>query len=517
MPLSSPRVVVIGAGIGGLVAAADLARQGCAVTLLEKEASPGGKIRQPVVGGVPIDTGPTVLTMRWIFDEIFADAGMSLDAHLELRRAEILARHAWSGTERLDLFADVERSVEAIGDFAGRAEAEGYRGFCTRAQNIFETLDHPFIRRQRPRLDQLVASYGLFGLGRLRQISPFETLMKALGEFFRDPRLLQLFGRYATYCGSSPYLAPATLMLVAHVERVGVWYVEGGMHALARAAADLALRQGATLRYGASVACIDVRGGGVDGVTLESGERLPADVVIANSDAAALAAGMFGDTAAGAVPRAGRAGRSLSAVTFAMCAGTDGFPLVRHNVFFSRDYPAEFEAIFKGDRIPADPTVYVCAQDRSDDSAGRATPERLLCLVNAPASGDARSFPEEEIAGCERRMRAVLARCGLNIESQAMAITHPQDFDRLFPATGGALYGSASHGWQASFQRSGSRTKMPGLYLAGGSVHPGPGVPMAAMSGRLAAAAVLADRGSTARVSTAPSRTMVTSGGTSTP
>ena len=507
--MSRCSVVVIGAGIGGLVAAAELARQGCAVTLLEKETGPGGKIRQQVVAG------PTVLTMRWIFDEIFADAGTTFDAHLVLRQAEILARHAWSGTERLDLFADVERSTEAIGDFAGRTEAEGYRRFCARAQRSFETLDHPFIRRQRPRLDQLVASYGLFGLGRLRQISPFDTLMTSLGEFFRDPRLLQLFGRYATYCGSSPYLAPATLMLVAHVERVGVWYVEGGMHAVARAMADLASRQGATLRYGTSVARIETRAEAVEGVTTDSGEWLPADVVIVNADVAAMSAGMFGDAVARAVPCANSAARSLSAVTFAVRAATDGFPLVRHNVFFSRDYPAEFQAIFKGGRVPADPTGDGSAPARSDDGAERHAPERLLCLVNAPASGDTRSFPEEEIAGCERRMRAVLERCGLTIDSRATAITSPQGFDRLFPATGGALYGAASHGWQASFQRSGSRTKVPGLYVAGGSAHPGPGVPMAAMSGRLAAAAVLADRRS-ARASTAPWRTTATAGGTST-
>ena len=511
-----PRVVVIGAGIGGLAAAADLARQGCEVTLLDKEAAPGGKIRQLVVDGQPIDAGPTVLTMRWILDEMFNDAGTLLDAHLTLRRADILARHAWSETERLDLFADIERSVKAIGDFAGRKEADGYRRFCTRAQSIFETLDHPFIRRQRPRLDQLVASYGLFGLGRLRQISPFDTLMTSLREFFHDPRLLQLFGRYATYCGSSPYRAPATLMLVAHVEQAGVWYVEGGMHAVATATADLASRQGASLRYGAQVSRILVQNGAVDGVMLASGERLPADAVIVNADVAAVATGLFGDEVASAVPRAKPASRSLSAITFATHAHATGFPLVRHNVFFSRDYPAEFDAIFKGGRIPTDPTVYVCAQDRHDDGEDQTGPERLLCLVNAPAQGDARSFPQQEIAQCEQQMRAVLARCGLTIASRPTAITDPQAFDRLFPATGGALYGAASHGWQASFQRSGSRTKVPGLYLAGGSVHPGPGVPMAAMSGRLAAAAVLADQRPQGRASTAPSRRTAMPGGTST-
>ena len=493
-----PCVVVVGAGIGGLAAALSLAARGCAVTVVEKEAAPGGKMRQPLVDGVPIDAGPTVLTMRWIFDELFVAAGTTLDAHVALRPAEILARHAWSVSERLDLFADLERSVAAIGAFAGKREAEGYRTFCARAQKMFETLDGPFIRAQRPRLDQLVASFGLFGLGKLGQISPFNVLWKALGEHFADPRLRQLFGRYATYCGSSPFLAPATLMLVAHVERVGVWYVDGGMHALAKAVAALAAAEGATFRYEAPVARIETSSGRATGVILETGERLAADAVVHNGDVAALTAGLLGNGVTGAAPKIARAGRSLSAITFAMRGTTHGFPLVRHNVLFSRDYAAEFAAIIDADRTPDDPTVYICAQDRDDGDAAPGGPERLLALVNAPASGDARTFSQEEIARCEARLRAVAGRCGLTIDSLATSVTHPGGFDSLFPATGGALYGPASHGWQASFNRAGARSKVRGLYLAGGSVHPGPGVPMAAMSGRLAAAAILADLGSKA-------------------
>lgn len=493
------KVIVIGAGIGGLVAALDLARRGCEVLVLEKEAAPGGKMRQLRVGDALIDAGPTVLTMRWIFEEIFADAGTTLDAQLRLRPADILARHAWSEHERLDLFADLERSVDAIGTFAGAREAAGYRAFCARAQQMFETLDAPFIRAQRPRLDQLVGSFGLFGLGRLRQISPFNILWSALGEHFTDPRLRQLFGRYATYCGSSPFLAPATLMLVAHVERVGVWYVEGGMHALARAIAALATASGVAFRYGAKVAKIATAGGRVREVMLEDRERLEADAIVLNADVAALTSGIFGASLCAAAPRTARKDRSLSAVTFAMTARTSGMPLVRHNVAFSRDYRGEFDAIASRDRTPDDPTVYVCAQDRTDGDGPLEGRERLLALINAPASGDARPFTPEEIARCEETMRATLARCGLTIETERAIVTTPSDFDALFPGTGGALYGPASHGWQASFSRAGARARMAGLYLAGGSVHPGPGVPMAAMSGRLAAAALLADLASTSR------------------
>jgi 1-hydroxycarotenoid 3,4-desaturase len=213
--MRTPHVTVIGAGAGGLAAAIDLARSGVAVTLLEAASTVGGKIRQLQVAGAGIDAGPTVLTMRWVFDALFDDAGFSLADHLTLHPIDLLARHAWNDTSRLDLFADADRSAEAIAAFAGSAEAAGYRSFCQRAQRVYDMLEAPFIRATRPTALSLAATTGLSGI---RGISPFSTLWKALGEHFRDPRLRQLFGRYATYSGSSPFRSPATLMLIAHVE-----------------------------------------------------------------------------------------------------------------------------------------------------------------------------------------------------------------------------------------------------------------------------------------------------------
>lgn len=503
-------MVVIGAGVAGLCAALLLAARGLAVTVCDRAAAPGGKMREVVVDGVPIDAGPTVFTMRWVFEEILAEAGARLADHLTLRPAALLARHAWPDGAVLDLHADRDRTAEAIGAFAGAAAARGFRAFAARARAVFEALDRPFLRAERPGPVGLAARTGPAGLRRLFGASPFVTLWQALADHFADPRLVQLFGRYATYCGASPFAAPATLMLIAHVEQEGVWLIEGGMHRLARTLAALAEARGARLRYGCEVAEILVEAGRAAGVRLADGERLPATAVVCAADHAALAAGLFGPAARAAVVEDGAAPRSLSAVSWTLRAEARGFPLIRHTVFFSADYAAEFRALADG-RLPPDPTVYVCAQDR-DEAAAPAGPERLFVLVNAPPVGDAGRPTPEEIARCQEATFARLARAGLAIAArpEAMVVTTPADFARLFPATGGALYGRAVHGWRAAFRRPGATTRLPGLILAGGSVHPGPGVPMAALSGRLAAAAVMRDLASMRRY-----RRAATPGGTS--
>ncbi len=491
------RVLVIGAGMGGLVAALALAARGVEVVVLERAAAPGGKMRTVDVAGAAVDAGPTVLTMRWVLEEILDNVGASLAQHLSLAPAEVLARHAWGAGETLDLFADRERTAEAIGTFAGAEDARAFREFCERGRHIYETLERSYIRAARPSLRNLARHAGIRGVGDLCQISAFSTLWRALEKRFRDARLQQLFGRYSTYVGSSPWQAPATLMLVAHVEQEGVWRVEGGMHRVARAFADLAAERGAVFRYREEVDEILVKGGEVCGARLLSGEELSADAVVVNADVAALSTGALGDSLRAAVPRLQRSSRSLSAVTWLMHTRASGFPLIRHNVFFSRAYHTEFDDIFRRRCLPSTPTVYVCAQDRGDapPADGGPAQERLLCLVNAPPLGDRGQPTSADIERCEQAAFGLLKRCGLELERSAEStqVAGPQEFARLFPATGGALYGSVSHGWRSSFQRPGVRSRMPGLYLAGGSAHPGPGVPMAALSGQAAASCLLAD------------------------
>jgi 1-hydroxycarotenoid 3,4-desaturase len=522
LPISNQRpVIVVGAGIAGLVAAFELSCHGVPTVVLESADRPGGKMRRAELDGLSFDAGPTVLTMRWVFEELFADAGLSFAEHVPTRPAQILARHYWraadGSTQRLDLHADAARSAAAIARFSSPAEGQRFLDFCAEARKTYEALLHSFIRAQRPSMPGLVGRIGRRRPGDLLAIRPFETLWDALGRHFTDARLRQLFGRYATYCGSSPFDAPATLMLVAHVEQEGVWLVDQGMFRIAETLEQLARRRGVAFRYGAEATRIDSDAQGVRSVTLAGGETLQAGAVVANADAAALARGRLGPAGARAAHGADRLARSLSAITWLVDAPTEGLPLLRHNVFFSPDYRAEFDALFGRREVPADPTIYVCAQDRgaaedeadaalagpvagtASGAASAARCERLLCLINAPADGDRPARGLAAPAGrdeADERLLRTLERFGLRVAPRAGALrrTEPAQFEQLYPGSGGALYGGASHGWRASFQRPGAQGAVPGLFLAGGSIHPGPGVPMAALSGRLAAQCVLAAR-----------------------
>jgi 1-hydroxycarotenoid 3,4-desaturase len=492
------QTIIIGAGIGGLVSALLLAARGVPVAVVEAADVAGGKIRQLDGGGAAVDAGPTVFTMRDVFDQIFEAAGTSLDAEVRVTRAERIARHAWDASGPLDLYADSAQSEQAIGDFAGAEAARGYRSFAAEARRIFAILDRPFLRGPKVLPPGLMWRIGLWRFADLLAIRPYESLWKVLHEHFRDPRLIQLFGRYSTYCGSVPMLTPATLMLIAHVEAQGVWAIDGGMTALAAGLERVARAKGAKFRFGAPVARILTEAGTVSGVDLASGERLAAGRVIFNGDPAALGGGLLGSAAAHAVRPVPPKARSLSALVWLVNSRTHGLALDHHNVFFSPDYPREFADI-AARGSPASPTAYVCALDRGGGRVpAPGTSERLQIIVNARASGDTHIPDAEEKARCTSTMLERLKACGLELDSPLPhQLLTPADFAARFPGTGGALYGRASHGWAASFLRPGSRTAIPGLYCAGGATHPGAGVPMAALSGMLASEALLADLAST--------------------
>jgi len=266
----SKKIVIIGAGIGGLSAAVELAAAGMDVEVIEQAYTPGGKVRQFPSDAGPVDAGPTVLTMRSVFDDLFSRA------HVTLNAESILARHWWQDGSSLDLFADPTESANVIADFAGREARQEFIAFSKKTRRLFDAFNEPVMQSAAPEL----AVLGKTVLRDFRQLlpamAPMQTLAASLEKNFSDPRLRQLFGRYATYVGGSPFASPALLSLIWDVESRGVWRVKGGMRKLAKALEKVATERGAQFRYGTKVETITMARRRVTGVALESGERIDA-------------------------------------------------------------------------------------------------------------------------------------------------------------------------------------------------------------------------------------------------
>ncbi|MEM7547274.1 MAG: 1-hydroxycarotenoid 3,4-desaturase CrtD [Pseudomonadota bacterium] len=501
-------IAVIGAGMGGLASAIRLAAAGQDVTLFEAAATPGGKMRALPSAAGPVDAGPTVLTLSHVFDELFASAGERIEDHVTLMREDILARHWWPDGSTLDLHADAEASIEAVRAFAGDAASAEFAAFAATTRRLFEAFDAPMMQAARPRLAGLTA-HVMRNPALIPAMAPHLTLAQNLAKRFTDPRLRQLFGRYATYVGGSPYRSPALLGLIWHAEAQGVWRVEGGMRALATALAGLAQQKGATIHYDTAVERIETSGDRVTGLVTAHGHH-PADRIVFNGDPAALRRGLLGEGPRRAVGAKATAPRSLSAYVWSFAATPSGRDLTHHNVFFGQEPRSEFDDLAAG-RMPADPTLYVCAEDRGTGTAPPAQERFEIIMNGAPTST---ALPQtDEASACQTLTFKALARSGLDFAPipATSALTTPAMFANLFPGSDGSLYGRNPQGMMAAFHRPPARTAIRGLYLAGGGAHPGAGVPMAALSGRHAAEAIFTDL-----ASTSPSRRMDTHGGIST-
>ncbi len=484
------KIVVIGAGMGGLCAAIRLDVAGMKVTLIEMQPYPGGKMRTMPSAAGPIDAGPTVLTLRAIFDDVFTAAGTRLEDHVTLIPQPLLARHWWRDGSQLDLYSDAAQSAAAIAGFAGpRAEAEFHR-FNRQSAQLYAAFEMPLLHSMRPNLTG-VALNALKAPAIWPALAPRRSLARHLSRTFSDPRLRQLFGRYSTYVGGAPDLSPAVLGLIWQAEARGVWAVQGGMHKLAQELANLAAHVGVTLRFGICARKILRKSGRVTEVVLSDGRSIKCQAVVFNGDPAALLAGLLGNGPQQSLSPIAAHPRSLSAWVWSFAATPSHLDLALHNVFFGSDPALEFGPIRQG-QMPEEATLYVCAQDRAASDRPLPGPERFEIIMNAPAKA---SLSSQEVNACRSKTFPQLAKFGLTFDHPPtdQSLTTPQGFSTLFPGSQGAIYGRSPQSQMASFHRPCARTRLAGLYLAGGGSHPGAGVPMAALSGKHAAEAILSD------------------------
>ncbi len=487
--------IIIGAGVGGLSAAIRLAAAGWQVTVVEQNPQVGGKMSEITRDGFRWDTGPSVITMRHVLEDLFAAAGRNLDDYLTLLPVEPLTRYFYPDGAVLDVTGNLSVMAQRIAALAAdERDVEGYLAYLAYAARIHRITGPVFIYDQPPTL----RSFAKVPVQDWLKADPFRTMHGAIQAHVRSPYLQQLLGRFATYVGGSPYDAPATLNVIAHVELVGgVWYPQGGIYAIARALAKLATELGVSICTGQAVESIEVSNGVATGVRLAGGEVLPAAAVVANVDVTTVYEKLL--PPAPAVTRTLHRLRNFepSCSGFILLLGVKGEhpQLAHHNIFFSSDYRREFQAIFK-DRTPADdPTIYVAITSKSDPSHAPAGSENWFVLVNAPAL-----TPDFDWSAYAPRYRDLvldrLAAFGVDVRQQIQVehVLTPVDLQRMSGAYRGALYGPSANSKWTAFRRPHNRSQdVRGLYFAGGTTHPGGGVPMVTLSGKVAAELVLED------------------------
>ncbi|MER5608515.1 phytoene desaturase family protein [Micromonospora tulbaghiae] len=489
------RIVVIGAGVGGLAAAARLAVTGHEVTVLERAGTVGGKLgryaHHTPEGVWHFDTGPSLFTLPQVFHDLFEATGAKLDEYLDLVPLDPIVRHVFpGGGQALDSCADPDEFAARIGAAFGDRSAADWRGLWRRADRVWAASHRDILRRTVDSPRDLAAL--AWRLGDLAAIGPGRSLRGLGRRHLSDPRLRMLLDRYATYTGADPRRAPAALVAVPYAELAyGGWYLRGGLGTLADALLSRCLDLGVVVRTGATVTRIDAAGGRVHGVRVTgTAAPVPADVVVANVDALTVYRDLLPD------PRRLAALTDRSLAGFVLLLGVRGDSgLAHHNVFFPRDYDAEFDAVF-GDpgrgvraRPAPDPTVFVTA---ADDPAVRPDGhEAWFVLVNAPRHGTAASAVDWRRPGLAEayadRILDVLAERGADVRDRLVfrEIRTPADLDAATGAPGGAIYGTAG-----GLLRPANRGPVAGLWLVGGSSHPGGGLPMVTLSAEIVAEAV---------------------------
>ncbi|MCB8949867.1 MAG: phytoene desaturase [Ardenticatenaceae bacterium] len=482
-------ILIIGAGIGGLSTAIRLAAAGQRVTIYEKNPQVGGKMGQIEADGFRWDIGPSVITMRHVFEELFTSAGRRLEDYLTLEPVDPLTRYFYPNGTVLDAKENPEAMATQIRKIAAE-DVAGYEKYLRYAEQIHRITGPVFIYDRPPtwRSFLRVPFPDWFKIDGLR------TMQQAIENHVQSPELRQLLGRFATYVGGSPYLAPATLNVIAHVElNGGVWYPRGGIYAIAQAMARLAKELGVTIHTNCGVQEIGVVNGRFSHLILENGEKVKGTAVVSNLDVTTTQKHLLKNSQS----TIHNSQFDPSCSGFILLLGINKqFPeLAHHNILFSPDYPAEFEAIFAQGQPPDDPTIYIAITSKTDPEHAPEGGENWFVLVNAPPL-DGRFDWHTNQQNYRDLILQKIANFGFDVRDHIVTeqILTPHDLAAGSGAWQGALYGASPNSRWAAFKRPHNRSKqIAGLYFAGGTTHPGGGVPMVTLSGKVAAELVLED------------------------
>ncbi len=505
-------VLILGGGVGGLAAAIRLAANGCAVTVLEKNSRVGGKLNRWEVphpdrpGDRPFrfDTGPSLLTLPFVFEELFAAAGERLAAHLDLVPLDPIARFQWADGATFELKSTAEATAAEVAKFAAD-DVAGWRDFYAAGRDIWDRTADLFLYKCP---EQVLAGDG--GKFNPRQalamltvpfrIGMFSRFSKKVDRHVKHERLREILYQYATYSGASPFRAPGTLAVIPHAEQgFGGWYPRGGMYRLAEALLAVATKLGVTVRTNAPVTSVTVENATAVGVTLADGTDVRGDAVVVNSDVVYSYRELIAKQHRRHYPDRKLAALEPGGSGVVLLLGVDRTytQLAHHTKFMPADYTSDLTAMFETKTVPGDPCIYVCATTRTDPTQAPDGCENLFVLASAPAIDGSLDW---DVAGPRYRDQLVHTlehRFGLTDLSSRIVVERrytPADLAATYNANAGSIYGIGSNSRKSAFLRPPNRDRdVKRLFFAGGATHPGGGLPLVALSGKIVSELVLGD------------------------
>lgn len=486
------KAIVIGSGVAGMAAAIRLQAMGLRVTVFEANHYPGGKLTSIELGGYRFDAGPSLFTMPELVLDLFRVAGKDPTERFAFKRKLIGCHYFYPDGTFLRAFTDPEQlAAEAERVFA--VPAERVRRYLEHSQRVYELVGRIFLEKPLNRWSTWLTWSVVRALVQVGQFELGSTLHEANLRRLAEPRLVQYFDRMATYNGSSPYLAPAILSMIPHLEHnVGTFIPDGGMISITRSLYELAKEIGVAFVFDAPVMRIKVDGSRAVGV-LVHGESVEADLVVCNMDVVPAYRKLMPEQAA--PERSLSQQRSSSAVIFYWGMDKRYQNVELHNIFFAQDYSAEFQAIFENGEIAQDPTVYVNATVKDIPSDAPAGCENWFVMVNAPSNvgqdWDAliARVREDVISKLERHLGESV---GSHIAVEQ--VLDPRSIEQRTSSFRGALYGTSSNSkWSAFLRHPNTSPSIRNLYFCGGSVHPGGGIPLCLNSARIASDCIRVD------------------------
>ncbi|HKQ77643.1 MAG TPA: phytoene desaturase family protein [Blastocatellia bacterium] len=487
--MKSKHAVIIGGGLGGLAVALRLAARNWSVTVCEQGAGFGGKMNLWSERGFRFDTGPSLITMPWVFADLFAAAGAAIEDHLEIVPVHPISEYIYPDGAQFTYSASMPEWLETVRNLDAR-DVDGFLRFMNLGARLYEISKDTFLRH-RP-LDWPRAS-SLKPLRHLPCRYGWGNYHKTVIANFRSPHLRQLYDRYPTYVGSSPYRSPATLAVIPFIEYAfGAWYVKGGLYRIVESLVELARERGVQMLLDSFVQKIECDGKKALGVRQSDNGLIEADVVVMNGDQSYASEMIKGNISRmeNLISPIGLPNHERSMSGFVMLLGIKRtMPELRHHaIYFSADYENEFSELFEERVFPTDPTVYVNVPSRSDRSVTPGEGETIFIMANAPAN-DHDNWNEEQIGEARRRIFARLRASGFpEIENDIVAsdIWTPKKIGSRYLMPGGAIYGRHSHGWKNAFLRPPNKDRnFDRLYYVGGSTHPGGGTPTVLLSAQI--------------------------------